>query len=242
MYTSETITTGESDKCIQPRPWGLWTTLGLSAVCYLVMNIVSTLIVWAFLGYRDKSIPMGLIFWTTALVTDSACLALILLFVRLRRRYGLRQYLGLSAVKGRQVLTWIPSIFGLLLIYDLSMYMMHRPIVPQFLMDVYSSAYFLPGLLIVVLVVAPVFEEIFFRGFMFAGLQNSIGSRWTTFLTALVWAVMHTQYDRWGRFFIFLGGIILGMARIKTRSIYTPIFLHSLISLLAIIEVEVVIS
>jgi membrane protease YdiL (CAAX protease family) len=240
MLTSGTITPEEFNNRTQPRPWGFWPTLGLSTICCVLMNIVSALVVWVFLEHWDNSAPIGLIFWTTALFADSACLALIFLFVKLRKGHPLRPYLGLSSVRGRQLLAWIPIIFGLLLIYDLSMYMMSRPIVPQFLIDVYSTAYFLPGLLIVILVVAPVFEEIFFRGFMFAGFRSSIGSGWTILLTALIWAVMHTQYDHWGKFFIFLGGIILGIARIKTRSVYTSILLHSLISLVAVIELEVV--
>ena len=71
---------------------------------------------------------------------------------------------------------------------------------------------------IAIVFAAPVFEEIFFRGFLFEGFRKSrIGDLGTVIITALTWAIIHTQYGYYEMSFIFLLGILLGVVRIKNR-------------------------
>ena len=42
----------------------------------------------------------------------------------------------------------------------------------------------------------PVFEELFFRGFLLEGFRRTfLGTTGAVVLTSLLWAVIHTQYD-----------------------------------------------
>jgi membrane protease YdiL (CAAX protease family) len=89
-------------------------------------------------------------------------------------------------------------------------------------------------------VAAPLYEETFFRGFMFRGIRQSrLGATGALLITAAVWALMHVQYDAFTVAQIFAGGILLGAARLKTGSIYTTLAMHALWGLVATIEIAV---
>jgi membrane protease YdiL (CAAX protease family) len=93
-----------------------------------------------------------------------------------------------------------------------------------------------------VVVLAPLNEELFFRGFLFAGISRSrLGGAGAILLTALLWAVIHIQYDWYGVSNIFVIGLLLGYARWKTDSIVPPILMHGLMNLLTTIQVATLI-
>jgi hypothetical protein len=113
-----------------------------------------------------------------------------------------------------------------------------RPFISEFMVHTYSTVRFKSVLLFAVLIAAPLYEELFFRGFMFRGIENSrMGPIGATIITSLLWSVTHTQYDAFGITFTFLGGLLLSWALVKTKSIYVPIVLHTLWNLIATIEV-----
>jgi uncharacterized protein len=90
---------------------------------------------------------------------------------------------------------------------------------------------------VAVVVCAPWGEEVFFRGFLFKGWLHSVLGGWgTVLLTSLIWAVIHLQYDLYGITTIFVGGLLLGYARLKSGSIYPPILMHTLMNVLAMTQ------
>ena len=100
-----------------------------------------------------------------------------------------------------------------------------------------ESAWLLVGLW------GPAVEEIFFRGFLFKGLKFSkIGPVGAVLLTSLAWAMFHTQYDLYGITTIFVGGLILGLARLQTNSVYIPLIMHSLWNFIATMQCIVVVA
>jgi membrane protease YdiL (CAAX protease family) len=113
-----------------------------------------------------------------------------------------------------------------------------RPLVPPFMVRAYATAGFKPLFFFAIVVAAPLVEELFFRGFLFAGLADSrLGPRWTIAITAVAWGSIHTQYELIDILLICLLGLILGAARSKSGSIYTTMALHALTNLAALIEV-----
>jgi membrane protease YdiL (CAAX protease family) len=127
---------------------------------------------------------------------------------------------------------------GLLLLSDVFTTLMGRPIVPDFMVDVYQTAGFVPFLWLALIVAAPLMEEVFFRRFLLAGFSRSkIGAPGAIVLTAALWAAIHSQYDFYGIATIFVFGLFLGYARLKTGSIYTTIILHAVMNLGATIQV-----
>ena len=97
----------------------------------------------------------------------------------------------------------------------------------------------MPALIwIAVVIFAPVFEEIFFRGFLFAGFRNSrVGIIGAILLTAVLWALLHaTQYGIWELLVIFGLGVAFGVARWKTNSLFASLSMHSMWNLIAMVQ------
>jgi hypothetical protein len=105
------------------------------------------------------------------------------------------------------------------------------------MIDAYKTASSLPALLFAIVVVAPIFEEIFFRGFLFQGIRASrLGPLGAIGITSLFWAAIHLQYDIYGITTVFALGLLLGIARLRTNSIHLLMVMHSLVSLVATVE------
>jgi hypothetical protein len=109
------------------------------------------------------------------------------------------------------------------------------------MIETYLTAGSVALLWLAIVVAAPLAEEVLFRGFLFTGFAASpLGAMGTIFLTSLVWAAIHVQYDLYGRFMIFLSGLLLGWARWRTQSVTTPILMHSFMNLVAMLETGIV--
>jgi membrane protease YdiL (CAAX protease family) len=114
---------------------------------------------------------------------------------------------------------------------------MGRSVVPPVVVDLYRTPGAAPFLHIAVLIVAPVCEEISARGFLLEGIRWSrLGPVWAVVLSSFAWSALHMQYDVHGIATVFAVGILMGVARVKTGSIYVPIAMHALYNLAATIE------
>jgi len=106
----------------------------------------------------------------------------------------------------------------------------------EFTTEVYDTSVWPVLFGIAVVVFAPAFEETFFRGFLFAGLRQSpIGTAGAVALTAAMWTLLHIQYEASGMSIIFFLGIVLGIVRYKTGSLWTVILIHALWNLFAVL-------
>lgn len=81
---------------------------------------------------------------------------------------------------------------------------------------------------IMLVLVIPAAEEIFFRGAVFAGLQRSWSLFWAVFLSALV-SVLCLPMQR-GLAFIFLGAVGYALAFRLSGSLVAPILAHMLVA------------
>lgn len=98
----------------------------------------------------------------------------------------------------------------------------------------------LPMLWLATVIVAPVTEELLFRGFLHRGWAPSwLGVSGTIVLTSALWAALHQQYNWLGILCIFLMGLIFGWMRQRSGSTTLTIILHSLNNLIATILVAV---
>jgi membrane protease YdiL (CAAX protease family) len=83
------------------------------------------------------------------------------------------------------------------------------------------------GLLIVV--AAPLSEEIFFRGFLFAGIRRSGGFILGAVISSGIWGMFHyTGSDSWPVILqLSIFGIVLAWLYERTGSIWPPIAVHA---------------
>ncbi len=160
------------------------------------------------------------------------------LFARLRREMLVKDSLALKPVAGREMVRWCLALLVLVILSDGLTLLLGRAVVPEVMVDAYRTAYFPPLLWLGVIVCAPLSEEILFRGFLFKGILHSrLGGIGAVLLTSSIWAAIHAQYDLYGKATIFVIGLLLGVARLKTDSVYTGVVMHALMNLIATVQV-----
>ncbi len=92
-------------------------------------------------------------------------------------------------------------------------------------------------LVIAFCVAAPMWEEIFSRGFLYRGWSESkLGVAGAIFLSSLAWTSLHLQYDWFFFCEVFTIGLLLGYLRYRTNSTWLTIALHGANNLAATIQ------
>jgi hypothetical protein len=77
---------------------------------------------------------------------------------------------------------------------------------------------------------APLMEELFFRGFLYHALERRIGVAASVFVTSLLFAFIHASQlaSSWGPLLlIFLVGVTLTLVRVRTGSVASSFLLHA---------------
>jgi membrane protease YdiL (CAAX protease family) len=85
-------------------------------------------------------------------------------------------------------------------------------------------------------ILGPIAEELIFRGLIFYRLNKlNLTNKWILMaLIAVFWAAIHIDYSWQVRAVIFVDGILLGVAMLKSNSLVTPILMHVAWNLYAI--------
>jgi len=83
-------------------------------------------------------------------------------------------------------------------------------------------------------VVAPLAEEAFFRGYLFAGLRRYLGYVPATLLSAALFALAHILPTSWPPIFVL--GVLFAVLYEQTRSIWPAVLVHSAINTLAFLS------
>lgn len=231
-------------------PWGAGATAGWGILIVIAFFIFQGFVYLGFAAVEAvrnpgisfdaimKSIGTnGFVMSVTSCVTTPLSIGLIVLFVWLRQGPSVKRYLGLNAIAPRTIFIWIGIVTLFALASDVVTRFLGRPVVPEFMVQVYETVSVAPLLWIALIVAAPLFEEVLFRGFLFEGFQHSkLGPIGTILLTSLGWTVLHLQYGVYELGTIFVLGILFGVARLQTTSIYPPLVMHALFNLFAMVQ------
>ena len=236
----------------QSGSWGLWATIGLSCLILLAYFFCGTLVTAGFIGSSptpdikpdvDQLMSNGLLVTLIILISSPFTVALTLLLVKLRKGMSPKQYIGLHEIHWRDILKWCFALLLLAAASDLLDVLLGRPIVQSFMLNIYLTAPDKLLLWIAIIIAAPVSEEFFFRGFLFTGILHSKLGPWgAVILSSLAWAPLHNQYDPYGMATVMVLGLLFGLARLKTDSVYTTIGMHALTNFVAAMEVMVHLS
>ncbi|MDC7786451.1 CPBP family intramembrane metalloprotease [Rhodoplanes sp. TEM] len=224
-------------------PWGIPATLAIAVLAFGLGQAVAAVGLSAWLGPAALAGP--------ALPTDGTAVVLVVLAANLiqtvtlvlaaRVRGGAAvAYLGLDVPGRRDVLVGVASLVALVVVADIATVAAGRDLVPPVQIATWRSAAaqgVLPLLWFALVIVAPIGEELLFRGFVFRGCARSdTGAMPTIVLTAFVFALLHVQYDWVGILLIFAVGLLLGWLRWRTGSTTLVILLHVLLNLEGTIE------
>lgn len=231
--------------------WGYWATTGFSLTIIVASFIAQGLAILVFVVNYLLSHPgagvsevmknadssLGTITAAALLLEVMVCLPLIAAFVRLRRTVSIKDYLGLRGFKVKTLLFWLAVNFGYLVASEGIRYAFK---IPQGQSDValYSTSRYLPLFFLAIVVFAPAFEEVLFRGFMFQGYSSSrMGPIFAIITTAALWASLHVSAGAYDLAVIFAGGLVFGLARWKTGSLWITFTMHAVWNVLAFITI-----
>ncbi|MBN1631984.1 MAG: CPBP family intramembrane metalloprotease, partial [Thermoleophilia bacterium] len=86
-------------------------------------------------------------------------------------------------------------------------------------------------LIVTIVLVAPFVEEVFFRGFVFAGLRTRYGWRWAAAISAALFAASHMELT----FFIpgFVLGCVFAYLYQRSNSVWPGMIMHAAMNALA---------
>jgi membrane protease YdiL (CAAX protease family) len=232
---------GPGQSPTQVPPWGIPATVAWLLFAFLVSIVFATIVFGAFQTDRASlraSSYDGVVITIGAMASVPVQIA-VLVFAARMRRWSPMDYFGLVRPRRAALVLAVLCTVAVVLSFDLLMYMSGRDLVPPFQVEAYQSAKdagWVVALLLAIIVVAPIGEEIAFRGFLFRGLVRPGYERLAIVVIALAWALLHIQYDWLGMAQIFAAGLILGWFRWASGSTVLTIVMHVLINAEAMIE------
>ncbi|MDP2114439.1 MAG: CPBP family intramembrane metalloprotease, partial [Bacteroidota bacterium] len=101
---------------------------------------------------------------------------------------------------------------------------------------IFENDYGIYGAILKVVIMAPVIEELIFRGVIMHGLMRNYSKFTAVFVSALMFALFHL--NPWQFPATFILGIVLGILMLRTRNIYLCILGHAINNGLVLISIE----
>ncbi len=229
-----------------PEAWGRWATLALGLVALLGSQVVALLALtwWHGVGIAHLSDFSGDGVAVTLIIFVSIPVQLALLYLLAQRPGGsAAAYLGLTLPSRGELGFGVAVTVALIIVGNLVSWLFGHAIITPFQVDIYrtaAAAGWLPWLWLAVVVVTPIGEETLFRGFLFRGWLRAPRDVWPVIMiTALLWALVHVQYDWYVIAQVFVFGVMLGWLRWATGSTILTMLLHAMINCEGMLETVV---
>lgn len=225
------------------KPWGRVATLTLGLFALLAGQFAGLAVLTWYYGQSLRSLPNlsgdGVAVTLIIFVATVVQVSLLALFVQMRRG-DVAQYLGLKLPRRADVVFGIGLMIAFIIIGNTLSWVLGRGIITSFQSDIFRTARaagWLPWLLIAVVAVTPVSEELLFRGFLFHGWLRTPRDTWPVIVvTALLFAIMHVQYDWYIISHVFVFGLLQGWLRWVTGSTLLTILLHAFVNMEGMLE------
>ena len=225
-------------------PWGIPATIAWLLFAFLASVVVATGVFAAWQGDRanQTTVTYDGVMITIGALASVPVQIVVLAFAARLRRWTPADYLALNRPRRSEIVFAVLCTIALMVVFDGFMYVGGRDLVPPFQIEAYQSAKdagWLLSLMLAIIVVAPVGEEIAFRGFLYRGLVRPGYEKLTIVVISLAWALLHIQYDWLGMAQIFAAGLTLGWFRWASGSTTLTIAMHMLINFEAMLETAI---
>jgi uncharacterized protein len=182
-------------------------------------------------GAKTLSPAQIQVYGAAYIVASPLTIAVLWIAIRMAGR-DFAEYLALNWPSSGQLLSALAITTILLLVESLAIWVVGAD---ETLAEPYMSAEQASRLLMFLIagcIAVPIMEEFVVRGFMFRGWSQSfLGPVGSILLTSVVWAMIHIQYDWFGRFWIFVTGLVLGHFRWRSNSTWLTVMVHSAINI-----------
>ena len=235
------------------KSFGFWATLGILLgiiILWMILQVATELLC----GLAANSMAPGIASTPASGFTSISlsaiyilpgfiALSLVFVFCKIKNP-SIPEYLALRRLKFTKYIPWV-LIFALFAVaLDRFCHGTGRLLGPEILYQAVGSGRYQPLLFTAVLLAAPVVEEVLFRGFAYRGLASTrFGPTPAIFITSLIWALIHAfQYDAVLLALIFVAGIVLGIVRMRLKSVYPTIVMHSVMNLIAMVQITWAVS
>jgi hypothetical protein len=207
-------------------------------VCLIAYGVFALISGWAMTiilampdGAKTLSPAQIQVYGAGYIVASPLTIAVLWIAIRMAGR-DFAEYLALNWPSSGQLLRALAITAVLLLVESLAIWVVGAD---ETLAEPYMSAEQASRLLMFLIagcIAVPIMEEFVVRGFMFRGWSQSfLGPVGSILLTSVVWAMIHIQYDWFGRFWIFVTGLVLGHFRWRSNSTWLTVMVHSAINI-----------
>ena len=234
-----------------PRVWGAWATAAWSSAIALAFLATQGAVVLAVVARQagDPGAPQGeelarslttdgtVVAWASIL-SALVCSAMIVMLARARPGMSLRRSIGWRRPNTADVAAGLSTAAVLVVVIEILEHVFVVASHEGWMRDVYVSGRGHLALWIGIVVAAPVFEELFFRGFLFEGLRRSaLGDTGALLVTSGAFAALHAQYEVQVLPLVLLVGLALGWLRLRRDSLLAPMVAHATNNLVATVWV-----
>lgn len=210
-------------------------------------NLSSTIMILAFLWGSDVLIVNGIAFSRAfltykhidevvalTLLVSMAIQLVIILVIRSRiLEVPIKTFIDIKRLPKHLLNGLGISIITLWFLYALNMFASNHEYNLLNLSKSDCNHFSMFTIVIITVIIAPIIEEIIFRGFLFLSIKRSIGTYSAIFISSFLWAIFHEKSAFIGH---FISGLILSFIFVKTRSIVPPIMFHSAINAFMVLK------
>jgi uncharacterized protein len=228
----------------QMPPWGPVVSVAWLLLAFVIAGIATVIVYGAWLGDRARPATSnydGMLLAVGAMASVPVEVAVLAAAARLRR-WPAADYLALNVPRRGEIIVGMVCVIALGVGFNVLLYLTGHDIVTPFQIEAYRTAKdagWLLWLFVAIVVFAPVGEEIAFRGFLYRGWALPGREMLAIAVIALIWALLHIQYDWLGMVQVFVIGLMLGWFRWASGSTTLAILMHGLINLEAMIETAI---
>ena len=223
-------------RLLPPRPaWGLTDVFRVSVLLILIAYLIE-IFQGVFLLFLKADLPEQVRLMVNTALLDLIALALILYWVSAQKGQSLRG-LGFSAKHFVRhiffaLLSYVALLPALAMSLFVSIWVSDRirfetppqPLYELFFGDAYQEILWMTILMVVL--IGPIVEEAFFRGFLYNALKTRWGKKWAMVLSGVFFALLHANWV--GFLPIALLGVTLAYVYEVSGTLVASIALHSI--------------
>lgn len=220
------------------RGWQLWQawamSVGVVFVFLLLQLLIFLLLKATLMGLDTPSLVVS-----STIVTAFFMVGLVWVLAFWLSGRQVAHLIGAWRFDGKAFIKGLGAVLGVTVVgWALGVYLDKTPTVFMDELVVGQSWVGLFWLFLLVVVIAPIYEELVFRGLVFGVLYHakSEAHLWhAILLSSALFALVHLQYDWFGFLWILVLAAVLAWVRYRSGSILLPILLHVINNALALL-------
>jgi uncharacterized protein len=234
------------------RVWGFWPTVGFSLAIGFILLIVQVVVILVLavtnLDAASLVDPValeeylmanyGFIMGLGTVISGILASAAIIGVIKMKKGASVKEYLGLRKLSPKTLIVIIFITLALIVAVEGLSLFIDDTVESDFDTMLYDTSGWTVLFWLALVVFAPLQEELFFRGFLFAGIRDSrLGIGGAVVITSLIWAALHVQYNLYIMGIIFAMGVVMGVVRYKTKSIWSSLIIHGAYNLAVVLVI-----